>query len=341
MDIESLAKEGAVGRLPRTTRPLDITVLMGGPSSERQVSLMSGEAIADALQRVGHRVERADISTSDSSALDRAAIDVVFIVLHGSFGESGEVQSLCEARRLPYTGSGTRASKLAMDKAASKQMLKQADLATPDWMIIEEFHSPDLVAGWLEQIPPPVVIKPVDGGSSLDITIARDEIARDDALDALLDKYGRVMLERYVEGRELTVSILAGQVLPVMEIVVAREFYDYTAKYSDGAGTQYVFDHGLADETVEAVRSAALTAHRVLGCRDMSRVDFVLDEAGASQVLEINTIPGFTSHSLLPMAAKRVVISFEELVDSLVAMAAQRKLPGHWEMGSEDGTEER
>jgi len=339
MDAESLATEGVVGRLPKTTRPLDVTVLMGGPSSERQISLLSGEAIADALQRVGHRVERADISPSDSSALDRAAIDVVFIALHGSFGESGEVQALCEARQLPYTGSGPRASELAMDKAASKQMFKQAHLATPDWMIIEEFHSPARVAGWLEQIPPPVVIKPVDGGSSVDITIARDETARDKVLDELLDKYGRAMLERYVEGRELTVSILAGQALPVMEIVVAREFYDYAAKYADGAGTQYVFDHGLADETVEVVRGAALTAHRVLGCRDMSRVDLVLDEAGAPQVLEINTIPGFTNHSLLPMAAQKAGMSFEELVDALVAMAAKRQSPGHWEMGPKDGTQ--
>ena len=325
MDGRSAAREGADVGTYRPAKLLDITVLMGGPSAEREVSFMSGTAIAEALERIGHRVTRADILPNDPSALDGKGIDVVFIALHGEFGESGGVQRLCEARHLRYTGSPPRASELAMDKAASKQFFRQAGLATPDWMIIEDFHSPQQYRPWLAELPPPVVLKPVDGGSSVDITIARSEASRDEALQDMLEKYGRAMLERLIEGRELTVGILGDQALPLLEVIPAREFYDYVAKYSDGAGTRYVFDHGLPDETVQAVQAAAIAAHQALGCRDMSRVDFILKADGELQVLEINTIPGFTSHSLLPMAAARAGIGFEELVDRIASMAAQRQ----------------
>ena len=306
------------------SRLLDVTVLMGGPSSERDISMLSGTAIADALQQVGHSITRADVSPSDTSALDRDGIDVVFIALHGEFGESGEVQALCEQKKLPYTGSGPRASELAMDKAASKQFFKQANLPTPNWMIIESFHSPSQRGQWVKELSLPVVLKPVGGGSSLDITIAQTESQRDEALEELLDIYGRAMLEQFVAGRELTVGILADETLPVLEVIPTREFYDYQAKYADDSGTKYVFDHGLPNEVAQPVRSDAMTAHRCLGCRDLSRVDFILDDDGIAWVLEINTIPGFTSHSLVPMAAEKAGISFEQLVDRIVQMAVQR-----------------
>jgi len=327
MSARSLATDGRVGGSPGAGRGLDITVLMGGPSAERQVSLMSGAAVAEALERLGHSVVRADILPTDVSALDRRGIDLVFIALHGEFGESGEVQELCEQRGLRYVGSGPKASKLAMDKAASKQLFKSAGLATPDWMVIEEFHPPAIVNRWLEELPPPVVLKPVDGGSSIDITIAADAAARDKALAQLLDRYGRAMVERFVEGRELTVGILGDQPLPVLEVIPGRAFYDYRAKYADDAGTRYEFEHGLSAECTEALQEAALTAHRTLGCRDLSRVDFILDAAARPQVLEINTIPGFTSHSLVPMAAKRIGLSFEDLIDRLVNLALEHEAP--------------
>ena len=324
MDETAAAKDGTVINLPETARALDITVLMGGPSSERDISLLSGSAIAGALESAGHRVTRADISPQDTTALDREGADVVFIALHGDFGESGEVQMLCEERGLRYTGSNERASRLGMDKAASKQILKRGGLTTPDWMIVEEFHSSDRVAGWLEELPLPVVLKPVDGGSSVDIKIAADIPQRDEALEYLIDKYGRVMLERYLPGREFTVGIIGNDPLPVMEIVPDGEFYDYRAKYDDDASTEYVFDHGLDEQIVRRMREDAVKAHRILGCRDMSRVDFILDRAGEPNVLEINTIPGFTSHSLVPKAAAAAGISFEKLVDGIVAMAMNR-----------------
>ena len=169
-----------------------------------------------------------------------------------------------------------------------------------------------------------MVVKPVTGGSSVDITIARTLTERDEAINGLMDAYGRVMLERFVTGRELTVGIVGEEALPVLEIVPAREFYDYTAKYADEAGTRYVFDHGLSEDLCRKAREEALIAHRALYCRDMSRVDFILDDENELQVLEINTIPGFTSHSLLPMAAAKAGISFEELVDRIARMAMAR-----------------
>jgi len=309
----------------RTERPLDITVLMGGPSAEREISLISGKAIAEGLRRAGHSVTCADVLPNDTSALDRKNADVVFIALHGEFGESGQVQQLCEDRGLAYTGSPQRASELAMDKAAAKEIFRQAGLPTPDWMIIEEYHGPQLYRKWLRELPPPVVLKPVNGGSSIDITIAHDEQERDEALEAMIDVYGRCMLEAFVPGREMTVGILGTEALPVLEIVPARPFYDYTAKYADGAGTRYVFDHGLDDETASQLRQMAWAAHEALGCRDLSRVDFILDAQGTAQLLEVNTIPGFTSHSLVPMAAAHAGIGFEELVDRLAMMAFARQ----------------
>ena len=323
MECATSVRDDAVAGGRPATDVLDITVLMGGPSSEREVSLLSGTAVADALQRRGHKVVRADISPADTAALDRDGIDVVFIALHGPFGESGDVQRLCEARRLRYTGSGPRASELGMDKAATKQAARRLGLPTPDWMIVEEFHSAAEVAGWLPQLGLPVVVKPVDGGSSVDVTIARTGGERAAAMDAVTDKYGRVLLERFVPGREVTVGILGERALPVLEIVPARGFYDYHAKYSDGAGTSYTFEHGLDEAVVRKAQADAMALFDALGCRHMARVDFIVDAAGAAWMLEINTIPGFTGHSLLPMAAARAGIGFDELTDRIARMAME------------------
>jgi len=323
MEAVQQATEDHIVQIPRTGRALDITVLMGGPSTERDVSLDSGRAIADALERVGHRVSRDDILPTDTRALDREGVDVVFIALHGEFGEDGHVQALCEDRGLAYIGSGPRASELAMDKAAAKQVFRREGLATPDWIIVEEYDDPAEGAERVAAMDMPVVVKPVSGGSSVDVTIARDADARDRAMENLLDTYSRAMIEQFIDGRELTVGILGGQVLPIIEIVPPEEFYDKAAKYTD-CGTQYVFDHGLDAGAVRATQAAALATHDALGCRDLSRADIMLDAAGTPWVLEVNTIPGFTSHSLLPMAAARVGISFDQLVDGIAAMALAR-----------------
>jgi D-alanine--D-alanine ligase len=299
----------------------DVTVLMGGPGSEREVSLMSGQAVAAGLEAMGHCVTRADITPHDTSALDRSGIDAVFIALHGDFGESGEVQKLCQAKHLPYTGSGPYASRLGMDKAAAKQIFLRAGLATPDWMIIEKFHKAQEVSAWLGEISPPVVVKPVDGGSSVDVYICQDAQARAEALEELLDVYDRAMVERFVRGREFTVSILGQTPLPLLEIVPSETFYDDHAMYEDDAKSGYVFDHGLSPALAGQIQAQALTAHKAQNCQDFSRVDFMLDKDNNPQVLEINTIPGFTAHSLLPMAAKQAGIEFPQLVDKILALA--------------------
>ncbi|KPK80832.1 MAG: hypothetical protein AMJ81_11280 [Phycisphaerae bacterium SM23_33] len=305
------------------TKPLDITVLMGGPGSEREVSLVSGAAVADALQRCGHRVTRADISPADTSALDRRGVEVVFVALHGVFGEDGEVQRLCEARGLTYVGSGPGASRLAMDKHASKQVFRRSGLATPDWVTLEASMPAWQRAALLQEFPPPCVLKPNDGGSSVDVYIARDQAARQQALERLLAGYGRAMIESFVPGREMTVGVLGAEALPVLEIRPHREFYDYQAKYNDDS-TEYIVDPDLPLPVKEHLRAAGLAAHKALGCRDFSRVDFILAEDGPAHVLEVNTIPGFTSHSLLPKAAAAVNIGFDQLCDRIVQLALER-----------------
>ena len=323
MEAQQQAREGLAGAIPRTGAPLNITVLMGGPSAERDVSLLSGHAIAGALEAVGHHVTRADISPTDTRALDADGIDVVFIGLHGDFGESGQVQELCEDRGLPYIGSRPRPSALAMDKAAAKHVFVREGINTPNWIVVEESRRRPETADRIAAMGMPVVVKPLDGGSSVDVTIAQDPNTRDEALETLLRTYSKAMVEQFIGGKELTVGIIDRHVLPVLQIIPPGVFYDKEAKYTD-CGTRYVFDHGLDGRTVRKVQADAMAVHQALGCRDLSRVDFILDDMNVPHVLEINTIPGFTSHSLLPMAAGKVGISFEQLVDGIAAMAAAR-----------------
>lgn len=303
---------------------VDITVLMGGSSSERDVSLVSGTAVADALEECGHAVTRADITPWHTDALDREGIDVVFIALHGDFGESGEVQRLCEARELCYTGSPPSASMFGMNKAASKQVFKREGLMVPGWAVIEEFTPVDEARETIDALGLPLVVKPVSGGSSVDVAVCRDRRAVKEAVEHVLDTYARVLVEAYIPGAEYTVGILGDEPLPVIQIVPAAGFYDYYSKYADEAETRYVFDHALDTETADTLKRTALAAHRVLGCRDFSRVDFILDADNVPWILEINTIPGFTSHSLLPKAAEKAGISFPALCDRIVRMAAER-----------------
>lgn len=306
------------------TDHFDITVLMGGPSFEREVSLMSGENVSAALEAAGHRVTRSDISPTDTSPLDLPGVDVVFIALHGPFGESGDVQQLCEDRGLKYIGSSPRASRLGMDKVASKQLFRRGGLTTPDWRVIENFQHPDEAKELIEKIPLPVVVKPIDGGSSVDTVISHDESTRNTAVEGLLDTYDRCMIEKFVKGRELTVGILGNKPLPILEIVTPHTFYDYSAKYEAGAGTEFIFPDDLDPETIQQIYSDAITAHEAIEARDISRVDFILDAEGVLQILEINTIPGFTTHSLVPLAAAKAGIEMPSLVDRIVQMAMQR-----------------
>ena len=298
---------------------LDITVLAGGPGSEREVSLDGGQAVYEALGRVGHRVSLRDIGPNDLSALDRPA-DFFFIVLHGEFGEDGTVQTELEARGLPYAGSGAAASRIAMDKAASKRRFEQAGIPTARFEVV----SRERLAGLATRFPPPAVIKPVASGSSVDTTIARSSAELTDAAGGVVERYGEALVEDYIAGPELTVGILDDQALPVCEIRTKREFYDYQAKYVDDE-TEYLFHLDLPPALLEEIQSLSLQAHRVLGCEVFSRVDWMVDAATMKPyVLEINTIPGFTSHSLLPKAAARIGLSFDRFCQRIVELSLGR-----------------
>ncbi len=300
----------------RTCGSLDITVLAGGPGPEREVSLSSGRAIYEALLRLGHRATLCDIGPNDLSALERAA-DFVFVALHGEFGEDGTLQAKLDARGLNYSGSGAGASSVAMDKVESKRRFQLARIPTPPYEVVSR------EAGGTQpsRVGLPAVVKPVASGSSVDTTIVRtaEELAR--CTRDLADRYGEALVERYVAGPELTVGVLGDQALPVCEIRTDREFYDYDAKYVDD-NTQYLFDLDLPPALLQRVQALSLETHRTLGCRAFSRVDWMVEASTLEPyVLEVNTIPGFTSHSLLPKAAARMGLSFDQLCQRVIELS--------------------
>lgn len=295
-----------------TPTTLSVTVLAGGPSAERDVSLASGAAVADALRRRGHHVVLADVSPDDLSALDHDC-NVVFPALHGTFGEDGQLQRILEARGIPFVGSGARASAAAMDKVATKRLAISLDVPTPPFQVL---HEPDSAA-WSR----PVVVKPVDQGSSVLTSVVRQPADLAPAVHAVCERYGRALVEWLVPGDELTVGILGHAPLPPICIRPRREFYDYQAKYADDA-TEYQFDSHAPALLREAQR-LSLRVFDGLGCRHLARVDWMVDEQRKLWLLEVNTLPGFTSHSLLPKAAARAGIPFDELCHRLVLLALE------------------
>jgi len=305
---------------------LAIGVLYGGPSAERDVSLESGENVAKALSSAGHDVHRVVLDGSftarDAEAL---GIDIAFLALHGEFGEDGRIQEILEAAGIPYTGSGIDASSMAFDKIVAKRAFERCSVRTPAWLSLDvaELNRNN---GWPGlYLVPPLVVKPATGGSSLGITIVRDEEQVHAALNKASEFSDSILIERYIPGRELTVGMLNETPLPVAELKVAGEFYDYKAKYSDDR-TRIVCPAELDADLAEKVQALALAAHRALGCQDVSRTDILLDAAGLPWVLEVNTLPGMTAHSLLPRAALAAGKNFTELCEELLALALKRVL---------------
>ena len=293
-----------------------VTVLLGGPSNEREVSLSSGRAVAEALVAAGHTVHAADIRPGDLSALD-IACDVIFPVLHGEFGEDGQLQAILEQRNLPFVGSGSTACRLGMDKVASKRAWRDASLATPAWETITR-------AAPAATLPAPCVVKPIAGGSSIDVAICKTQLDADLACDRVLSSHEEAMVEQFIEGPELTIGILEGRALDPIRIVCKRTFFDYDAKYKSECGTEHHFDLKLPESVDRRCRELAVEANRIIGCRDLARVDFMIDKQHNPWLLEINMIPGFTPTSLLPEAAAHGGISFPQLVDRLVQRAFAR-----------------
>ncbi len=292
-----------------------VTVLYGGPSAEREISLISGQGVIDALRQMGHEVFPSDISPADLSGLDRPC-DVVFPVLHGAFGESGELQQILEERGIPFVGSGSHASRIGMDKVACKKLWQRAGLPTPHWEVITR-------AAPAATIGTPAVVKPIDSGSSLDCHLCHTPIELDLACDSILQRHEDALVERLIDGPEITVGILEDEPLDPLKIVVKRKFFDFDAKYKN-TGTEHHFDLGLPMEVGRFCRDLAREANRIIGCRDLARVDFMIDRSLKPQLLEINTMPGFTPMSLLPDAARHAGISFAQLCDRLVKRAFAR-----------------
>ena len=296
-----------------------IAVLMGGFSAEREVSLVSGEACARALEERGHEVARIDVGRDLHAVLAAVRPEVVFNALHGHFGEDGRVQGLLDHLRLPYTHSGVLASALAMDKPMAKRVFASAGLRCPEGV---ETTLDRLLAE--PPVPPPFVVKPAAEGSSVGVVIVPDHDLRPltDRNDVDLDC--RLLVERYVPGRELTCAVLGDEALAVTEIQPNQGFYDYRAKYTEGFASHLV-PAPLSPELYEAVMDAALRAHRVLGCRGVSRADFRLDPAQPGEaglyLLEVNTQPGMTPLSLVPEQATYRGIGFGDLVERLVEEA--------------------
>ncbi|MFI5379602.1 MAG: D-alanine--D-alanine ligase [Tepidisphaerales bacterium] len=293
-----------------------VTVLLGGPSAERDVSLRSGKAVADGLRSMGHEVFESDISPTKLAGLDRPA-DVIFPVLHGQFGESGELQEILEARALAFVGAGSKASRLGIDKAATKRAWEKAGLPTPKYEVLVGNGGPR------PTLPAPCVVKAIDSGSSIDVHLCKTDEEVRKAADEVLKKHGRVLVEKFIKGPELTVGLLEEKPLAPMRIVPTREFFDYQAKYSD-ATTEHRFDTGLPADVNESCRELARKANAAVGAIDLARIDIMIDGQNRPYLLEINTLPGFTSVSLLPEAAKHAGIEFGPLVDRLVKRAFAR-----------------
>ena len=295
---------------------MKVTVLYGGPSDERKVSLVSGQAVIDGLRQAGHEVFPSDVSPADLSALDKPA-DVIFPVLHGKFGEDGQLQQILEQRRLRFVGSGSRASQLGFDKVAAKQVWDKLGLATAPYRVAQNGD-----AGQWRQVGLPCVIKAIDSGSSIDVFICNTDEEAARACATVAKGHGRALIEKFIRGIEITCGILEERPLPLIRIRTTRDFYDYTAKY-EGNFTEHLFDTGLSADGQRQAQEMAMAAHQALGCRDLSRVDMIVED-GRPVLLEINTLPGFTPKSLLPKAAGQAGIEFAQLVDRLARRGAQR-----------------
>jgi len=298
-----------------------IVVLMGGPSAEHAVSVRSGLAVWTSLMQKGYDAIPLDVESSVAARLREMQGRIAFIALHGPGGEDGTIQGMLETIRLPYTGSGVQACALAMDKALTKMLLEQSGLPVPRGMVVA---LSDRRKSLPKGLAPPLVVKPLSQGSTFGITIVRQARQLQKALDAAFVYGPTALVEEYIDGRELTVGILNDQPLPVVEIIPKGGFYDFAAKYTSG-DTVYKAPAHLPERTATQLQSLALQAHRRLGCRGATRVDFRLDRQGHPFILELNTVPGMTETSLLPMAAKAAGFSYETMVEAILESALARE----------------
>lgn len=299
---------------------LKVAVLMGGIGEERDISIQSGRCVSQALKEADLNVISADIQLENMDILDDDSIDVFFIALHGRFGEDGRLQQILEDKGRAYTGSGPAASRLAFDKMASKKIFAKAGVATPAAFKFNFNSATEHLGEKLWQIAEKYVTKPIRQGSTIGVAIADDQNSAIMQAQKCLTKFGDCMVEEYIPGREITVGILENQTLPIIEIRSKTGFYDYHAKYLDEQ-TEYLFDTINDSAMIEKINQAAMTCFNALGCRHFGRVDFILGNDAKPYVLELNTIPGFTAHSLLPKAAEKTKLSMSDLCIKIINTA--------------------
>jgi D-alanine-D-alanine ligase len=308
-----------------------IGVLMGGLSGEREISLLSGENCLRALQSRGYRVVRVDALRDVAQRLKDNDVEVAFLALHGRYGEDGTIQGLLEMMGIPYTGSGVLASALGMNKVSAKKIVRSSGIPTPDFYEVGADQSLGEATAEIEVgLGFPVMLKPVDGGSSLGIVKCKGKAELPAVLGSVRSEFGSVFAERYVSGCEITVGVLHqdGRMtpLPVLELVPKREFYDYEAKYTRGL-TDFVLPARLDPATYELAQSLAVAAFRAIGCSGYGRVDLMVDASGTPWFIELNTLPGMTELSDLPAQAAAAGICYEDLVEAILQTATGRLQP--------------
>jgi len=299
---------------------LKVAVLTGGIGSERKISIQSGECVSKALKEAGFNVLTADVRPDNLDILEDSSIDVFFPALHGEFGEDGQLQQILHDKSLVYTGSGPIASKLAFDKMASKKLFSEAGVATPAAVEFNARTNINQLEKKLQYLADEYVVKPAKQGSSVGVSIIAEVHEVIDAVQETFREFGDCMIEKFIPGKEITVSILEDEALPIIEIRSQTGFYDYQAKYNDEQ-TEYLFDT-ISDPALRAqIEQAAMDCFYVLGCRHFARVDFMLSDEEIAYALELNTIPGFTTHSLLPKAAAKAGFTMSELCSKIVEAA--------------------
>ncbi len=297
-----------------------VGVLYGGLSAERAVSLDSGQAVLSALKQLGANVVAIDLQENVIEQITQADIDIAFIALHGGIGEDGRLQSLLDMMKIPYTGSDMPASSLAMNKLLSKQLWQGIGLPTSAFEILDDqTHFAEALSG----LGGGVMVKPAHEGSSLGMSLAHSAEELEQAYVNAAKFDAVVFAEKLLPGAEYTVAILNGQPLPAIKLETDHVFYDYDAKYIDN-DTRYICPCGLSDEKEQELKELALKAFNSLHCQGWGRVDIMVDEAEQFQVLEVNTVPGMTSHSLVPMAAKAAGFSFEQLIEEILKQCISR-----------------
>ena len=305
-----------------------IGVLMGGISSEREVSLRSGSAVFNALKKLGYTAVAIDAASNICEMLKKEKIDIAFLVLHGGWGEDGSIQGLLEVMGIPYTGSDVISSAIAMNKAASKKIFLYHKIPVPPFIVLDKKAvSYQLSAISFEM---PWVVKPAGEGSSVGVSIVRDKGQIESALKAGFSCGSEIIIEKYIEGREIHIGILNDRALGGVEVKTSLEFYSYEAKYTAGL-TEYILPPQIDEAVYMKAKDIALSANRALGCLGATRVDLKIDNDGNPYVLEVNTIPGMTETSLLPKIAKEAGLDFPALVEEILKGAIEREQRRHYE----------